>query len=73
MYFGSGEHDNLNLNGPEHYEARGKEIPEHVAEDLKSRFALGIAGPVMSFVGTIIWGFADLFNKLFTGFGVSGT
>lgn len=60
-----------NVNGPEYYRSRGETIPPYVEEDQRSRFALGIVGPAMSFVGSLIWGFSDLFNKLFIGFGCS--
>lgn len=63
---------NLNLNGPEYYHAMGKPVPDYVAEDLRSRFAMGVLGPVLSILGSIIWGFADLINNLIPGFGVSG-
>ena len=66
---GSGEPGNLNLNGPEYYQAKGKPVPAYVQEDLRSRFALGVVGPVLSFVGSLIWAFADLLNKFFAGFG----
>jgi hypothetical protein len=67
----SGEHDNLNLNGPDHYIARGEPVPPRVKEDLRSRRAVGDVGPAMSFIGTLLWGFADLLNLLFPGFGAA--
>ena len=57
-----------NVNGPEYYRSRGEPTPSYVEEDQRSRFALGVVGPVLSFMGSLIWGFSDLFNKLFTGF-----
>jgi len=39
--------------------------PENVKEDVKSRKAVGRFGPWVLFIGTIIWGFADLLNNVF--------
>ena len=49
---------------PAHYKKLNEPIPNYVIEDKKSRFAVGILGPVLCFVGTAISGFADLLNKL---------
>lgn len=51
---------------PEHYAQMGKPIPEWVQEDQRTRMAVGLWGPLVSFIGTIIWGFGDLLNRLVT-------
>lgn len=54
-----------NLN-PAHYKEMGEPVPEWVYRDLRTRAAVGVWGPFVTFVGTLIWGFGDLLNKLFT-------
>jgi hypothetical protein len=51
---------------PEHYKQMGRPIPEWVHEDLRTRAAVGVWGPLLSFFGTLIWGFGDLLNRLLT-------
>ena len=45
---------------PAHYDAIGEAVPEWVVEDKKSRIAIGKYGPIVSVIGTLIWGFGDL-------------
>lgn len=53
-----------NKNHPEYYKKRQLEIPEYIKNDQDSRKSIGIYGPVISAVGTIIWGYGDLLNNL---------
>lgn len=53
-----------NLNSPEHFKALNQPIPDYVKNDLASRAAIGLYGPCISFIGTIIWGYGDLLNIL---------
>lgn len=45
---------------PEHYEATGQQVPSYVIQDVQSRIAIGKYGPIVSVIGTLIWGFGDL-------------
>jgi hypothetical protein len=56
----------FNLNSPEHFKALGEPVPDYVKNDLASRSAIGVVGPLISFIGTIIWGYGDLLNHLIT-------
>jgi hypothetical protein len=47
---------------PEHYKQIGKSIPDWVYTDLQTRTAVGVWGPFVTFIGTLIWGFGDLLN-----------
>ena len=49
---------------PEHYRRLGEPVPEYVLEDLRTRAAVGFWGPLISGLGTVIWGFGDLLNKV---------
>ena len=49
---------------PQHYRKIGQPMPEWVQEDQRTRMAVGVWGPLVTFVGTLIWGFGDLLNKL---------
>lgn len=49
---------------PEHYRQIGSPIPEWVQVDRRTRRAVGLWGPLVSFTGTLIWGFGDLLNVL---------
>jgi hypothetical protein len=49
---------------PDHYEATDQPVPEWVKRDIHARFAAGVVGPLLSTVGTVIWGFGDLLNLL---------
>jgi hypothetical protein len=51
---------------PEHYKQTGKPIPEWVQEDRRTRKAVGVWGPLVSFIGTLIWAFGDLLNWVVT-------
>jgi hypothetical protein len=46
-----------------HYEQIGSAVPEWVHEDRRTRAAVGIWGPLVSFIGTLVWGFGDLLNR----------
>lgn len=61
MMDASGKHS----NDPEYYRQNNEEIPETVYEDVKSRKAVGIYGPIITIIGTLVWGYADLLNKIF--------
>lgn len=50
---------------PEHYKKLGQPVPQWLVTDLKARFAIGVLGPATGLLGTTIWGFGDLLNKLF--------
>lgn len=54
---------------PKHYEMAGEPLPDFVVQDLKSRTAVGVLGPLIVFVGTLTNGFGDLLNN-FAGYGV---
>ena len=56
----------FNLNSPQYFEALGEPVPDYVKNDLASRSAVGVVGPIISFIGTIIWGYGDLLNHLIT-------
>lgn len=49
---------------PEHYKQIGEPVPDWVHEDHQTRAAVGVWGPLVSFIGTLIWGFGDLLNRL---------
>jgi hypothetical protein len=49
---------------PEHYKQIGEPVPDWVHEDRRTRAAVGVWGPLVSFIGTLIWGFGDLLNRL---------
>jgi hypothetical protein len=51
---------------PEHYKQIGEPIPAWVLLDLRTRAAEGVWGPLLTFIGTLIWGFGDLLNRLLT-------
>lgn len=52
---------------PEYYHSVGERVPDVVIDDRRSRDAVGVFGPIITFVGTLIWGFGDLVNY-FAGF-----
>lgn len=54
----------LNENSPQYFEALGEPVPIYMKNDLASRSAIGVVGPIISFIGTIIWGYGDLLNHL---------
>lgn len=54
----------LSRLNPEHYRQMGEPIPDWVHEDRRTRAAVGVWGPFVSFMGTLIWGFGDLLNGL---------
>ena len=49
---------------PEHYKQTGTPVPEWVQEDRRTRKAVGVWGPFVSFIGTLIWAFGDLLNQV---------
>ncbi|MCK5537111.1 MAG: hypothetical protein KAH77_06190 [Thiomargarita sp.] len=55
----------LNVYERAHHEKLDDTIPKFVIEEEKSRFAIGVLSPTISFLGTLIWGFGDLLNRLF--------
>lgn len=56
------EDSNLSLNDPAYYLQKGEQIPEWVEEDVLSRRATGVYGPLVCFLGTLTNGFASLLN-----------
>ena len=52
----------FNLNSQEHFKALGETVPDYVINDLASRNAIGVIGPIITLLGTFIWGYGDLFN-----------
>ena len=52
-------------NQIEHYKYVKKKIPPIIQIDIKARKAVNIYGPLVTFMGTIIWGFGDLLNCIF--------
>jgi hypothetical protein len=54
----------LMSNDPGYYIKAGLDVPESVAIDSKSRYARDFLGPVLTLVGTITSGFADLLNRV---------
>ncbi|MCW5610572.1 MAG: hypothetical protein KIS83_07805 [Rubrivivax sp.] len=53
----------LSYLDPKHYEKTGEPVPEWVREDQKSRFAVGVLGPLLCLLGTGVNGFGDLLNR----------
>ena len=51
-------------NDPRHYEYTGEQVPKAVNEDVKNRKAVYVQGPIITLVGTFIWGYGDLLNCL---------
>ncbi len=52
-------------NDPEHYKYIGEEVPKHIIEDVQSRTAINKYGPIITLIGTFIWGYGDLLNRVF--------
>lgn len=57
----------LSLNDPAYYRLKGEPIPDWVKNDVLSRRATGVYGPLVCFLGTLTNGFASLLNGA-TGF-----
>lgn len=58
-------HDSeLSLDDPEYYKLRGEAVPDWAIENVLSRRAVGIYGPLACFLGTLTNGFAGLLNEL---------
>ncbi len=51
-----------NLNSPEYFLERNIEVLDYVKNDILSRIAIGRLGPIVSSIGTIVWGYGDLLN-----------
>ena len=49
-----------NINSPENFHVLNEQVPDYVLNDQASRKAIGWLGPLISFIGTVIWGYADL-------------
>lgn len=47
-------------NDARYYEHIGEPVPSAVEEDEESRISIGIYGPLISILGTLVWGFGDL-------------
>jgi hypothetical protein len=45
---------------PEHYHALREPVPSWVIEDQHTRRAIGVIGPIISLVGTLIWAYGDV-------------
>jgi hypothetical protein len=54
----------LNSADPTHYKATNQEVPDWVQRDARTRFTVGIIGPSLSGIGTLVWAFGDLLNRL---------
>lgn len=56
-------HDSdLSLFDPRYYKHQGEPVPDWVADNVLSRRAVGVYGPLVCFVGTLANGFASLLN-----------
>lgn len=56
-------HDSdLSLFDPNYYKHKGEPVPDWVTDNVLSRRAVGVYGPVVCFVGTLANGFASLLN-----------
>ena len=58
-------HSGLSRADPTHYKATNQDVPEWVQRDARTRFTVGVLGPSLSGVGTLIWAFGDLLNNTF--------
>ena len=56
------EDSELSLYDPEYYTKKGETIPDWVTDNVLSRRATGLYGPVVCFLGTFTNGFASLLN-----------
>lgn len=62
-------HDStLSLRDPNYYKEKGVPVPDWVMDDVRSRKAVGLYGPIVCFLGTLTNGFASLLNGS-AGFG----
>lgn len=52
----------LSMNDPRYYKLKGEPVPDWVAEDVLSRRATEVYGPLVCFLGTFTNGFASLLN-----------
>jgi uncharacterized membrane protein YfcA len=56
-------HDSdLSLFDPKYYKLKGESVPDWVADNVLSRRAVGVYGPIVCFIGTFTNGFASLLN-----------
>ncbi len=53
---------NLSLYDPEYYKCKSEQVPDWVQDNVISRRAVGVYGPVVCFLGTLTNGFASLLN-----------
>lgn len=60
-----GAETDLSLFSEEYYARVNEPVPEWVPPHRAARFALGVLGPAVTGIGTIVWGFGDLLNILF--------
>lgn len=58
------EDSNLSLNDPAYYKQKGEDVPDYVIDNVLSRRATGVYGPIVCFLGTLTNGFANLLNGL---------
>lgn len=54
----------LSQTNPDHYKRLGLPVPSGIQHDYDLKLSIGLLGPIVSFIGTIIWGFGDLLNLL---------
>ncbi len=52
----------LSLDDPTYYKLKGEPVPDWVVDNVLSRRATGIYGPLVCFLGTFTNGFASLLN-----------
>ena len=52
----------LNMNSRAHFERLGEPVPEYILEQERNLLAIGVLGPLLSIIGTVVWGFGDLLN-----------
>ncbi len=53
---------NLSLFDPEYYKRKHEPVPDWVQDNVTSRRAVGVYGPLVCFLGTLTNGFASLLN-----------
>jgi hypothetical protein len=49
---------------PRLYQHLGQPVPARVQYDADLKYSIGFLGPILTFVGTVIWGFGDLLKFL---------
>jgi dipeptide/tripeptide permease len=59
-------HDSeLSVCDPEYYKRKNENVPGWVVDNVTSRRAVGVFGPLICFIGTLINGFGSLLNQAF--------